>query len=505
MATTPFQPIAINVNFAGSQATVSAPTGTRVVGILGRAIKGPNVPFIGTAAQVYAAFGSPSDPLTNGTDIPFQTYLAASQSTGGDAAAQFLIMRAGVAPGTLKVYDVTGTTAAAVCFTLTAIGPYAGSAAANLDVILMISGVTAKVSSLTFIDAISGLPVLTLVDGNNGGLWDLSSNARIVAAIQAASPAANPASVVTATLGPSTNVPVAIPTPVPFAAGADGLGATAADPTIGGAGSTVGLLDQSLAYPLNYLATGFDAAAIAPTILSHLAAAQSVGAFRKAYLGAAAGTTFNTMTTTYLGAGLKNRRVSVVGHDSLLAYNPARQINDIVAGYHGGAAYAGLKASAPIAEAGIGQEVAGISDIVAPPDKSAILVSDTNLLAGSRLLTFEKVGYAGAVRVRDAQTTVPQYNANNQFNNDSVTNIPDQDDAFAAGILQAVQAVKGRSSSSATTIMLLNQYIHKFTAGYPITALAVSPNSQGGYDITASYGAGTIARGFNITVANANA
>lgn len=502
---TAFQPITIAVNFQGQQAPVAAGGGARTVGILGTAKQGPAIPFTGTASQVYAAFGQPNDPATSGYTIAQMVNLASLQGPSGVGPALYTIMRVGVALGTYAVLDAS----AGVTMTLKAAGRYAGSAAQNLQVSITINGATTKVSSLTFIDVVTSVPALTLVDINSGGFYDLSTNAKIVAAITAAQPPLDPNTIVQATIGASALTPVAV-TNVSFSAGTDGKAATASDATIGGNGIQIGLLDMSLSSPIDYLSTSFDAAVIASTIVTHLAAAQGVGAFRKAYLGPALGSTYATLSGgTYLNSGLTNRRISVLGHDSLMAYNPAIGGLDQVAGSVAASTYAGLKATYPIQEAVIGFAVNGVQDVGTAPGKTAPLQpSDINALAGSRLMTYVKNPTSSDVTVRDALTTVPQTNTLNQINNDSFTNIPDTDDAVARVGLNAVASISGRPDpGSGTTTALIQTAITKGIDGLGkatngIAQASVTRNSQSGYDLAIGYYAANILRNLNVNISN---
>src|SRR5205807_1112857 len=144
-------------------------------------------------------YGDPSSASCAGYTGPYLAYFASQQQAPGGGPVQFLVCRAGVARGVYVVPDVVPTT----CFTLSAIGAYAGSASQYLQLKLTVA--SGKVTTISFQDSRTSTPVGTpLADTAVGGAYDLTSNAKIVAAINATNPLTSLSSVCVAAAGASS-------------------------------------------------------------------------------------------------------------------------------------------------------------------------------------------------------------------------------------------------------------------------------------------------------------
>jgi hypothetical protein len=386
-------------------------------------------------------FGDPSVASASaGYTGPYLAYFAGQQQAPGGGPVQFLVCRAGVTRGTKAVLDgSSGTT-----MTLSAVGAYAGSASQYLQVTLTVGG--GKIQTISFSDSRTSAPVGTpLADSAVGGAYDLSSNAKAVAAINATNPLTSLGSVCVATTGASSVVPAAL-TNSAFGTGTDGKGAAYNDATIGTSGSG-GLLDQSLWTPADYIVAGYDANQIGAVLLSHINAALSMNNYRKAVLGPAALTTFATLTGgSYVTSGLQSSRLVFLGHDALWAPHPATGTLTTWDGFYGAAALAGLKASAPTQETIINYRVGGFNAPAPPTDKAAGLTySDLNTLAGAGFTVLYSSPQDPALRVRDTLSTAPQtINGTSQVNQFSYWNVQDIDDAVSRATVSALAPFKGR-------------------------------------------------------------
>ena len=351
---------------------------------------------------------------------------------------------AGIASAQTTAGAVSGT-----CFTLQGVGAYAGSAGNALRV--GITTAASRVTGIVFTNNATGVVVQQLLDVSNGGAYDLSTNAKIVQAIQSANPLTSINSVVTATLGTSVTVPVVVVAQA-FTGGADGKGTPYTDQTFGVSGSG-GLLDQSLWTNADYITSGFDGGAHAPVLLAHTTTALAQNQFRKMILGPVAGTLFGTSGlsgTTYLTSGLQTSRLSMMGHDAAYGPHPALGTNYAFDGFYLAAAFAGLKACGGPEQTCVGMSLAGLSSIAMAPDLTAALtVAQQNTLAGVGYLVFEQPYGNAAMTVRDAITAAPyQSPTTGGINPFYQLNVQDIDDTVALNLIRAIQPFKAKPRGS---------------------------------------------------------
>lgn len=433
-----YSPPSITVSANGPQTLLTTGSGARIVCVVGTSSQGPDYPVLCDYGRALALFGSPSAIQNLGHTLPLGLYYINGQrQPTGNTSLLFLCIRVGVTRASLIIKDQTATPLNA--FTISGIGVYAGSAGNSLQVVIAATG--AVINSIAINDMTSGSPVQRQFYPST--TYNLTSNASIAAAINGANPLTNPGSLVqVSNISATALVPAALSATNSLLGGIDGLGTLATDVSIDAG------LAASLWTHADFLWMGFDAAAIVGKVTAHLNAAQTGGTneFRKAILGPRYGTTFATLTGSYVGIA-NSSRVVCIGHDGGYGVNPVSGTSTILDGFYLAAAYCGLKAIGPIEETGTGMAISGFSTLAVPSDKASILQSaDLNTLAGSGYLVFEQRPN-GALFIRDALTTAPQI-TNNAVNPYSQFNIQDIDDAVSNALVQAVGPFKGRPSAS---------------------------------------------------------
>lgn len=435
--------LGVQVTTNGAQTPVLTGPAPQRMMILATFPKGPDYPVDVPPSQMATVFGDPSAQTSVGFTGPYLAYHAGQQANPtGAGAITFLVCRGGVGRGMYTVLDGSaGTT-----MTLRAMGAYAGSNASNLRVSMTVTG--GRVTSISFSDTGTLQQVgPSLTDLTVGGTYDLSTNAKIVAAINSTNPLYSLSSVCVATIGASALTPAAV-TNAAFTAGTDGRNAPYNDATIGTNGSG-GLLDQSLYLPVDFIVTGYDAAQIGPVMLAHIAAAVGQNDPRKAVLGATAGTSFaNLSNGTYLGGALSSQRLNVFAHDAHVAVHPATGAQYAFDGFVGAAVHAGMMASGPIEETSINMPVNGIQALNLPPDKTATLQpADYAALTTAGLTQYYQPYGSNAVLVKDNLTTAPQVINGNQINQYAYQNVVNIDDAVTRVCALALRQFNGRPDS----------------------------------------------------------
>lgn len=427
--------------------------------------QGPDYPVLVSPQQMVNLFGDPTNPTSIGYTGPYLSW-ACSQQKANPATGngyQYLVQRFGVTRARYNRADGTGS---AVGFYVEGIGPYAGSAGNRLRYADTVA--SNKVTSITITDSVSGATVFTVKDiSQAGGTADLSSFAKIVQAINSNNPLTSAASMVYATLGAGTAYStITTQTTTAFGAGSSG-GATN---TLGADGLgtsstavTQTALQQSLWTHADYMLFGWDASAVQTAVLAHVNTdAPSVNELRKAILGPAAGTTFTALSSGYVTAN--NDRVWVVGNDNVSGKHPATQTTWQFDGFYLAAAYAGLKATAIVAETCAGMAIAGFSILGPSSGKtSALLPADMNTLATAGFMVFQQsinasTGTPGAISVRDAITTAPYASTTNSslVNPMYEANMIDIDDLVNSTVVNTVSSylTRPRATSQATITQL---------------------------------------------------
>lgn len=440
-----YTPPTITVSSQGAQTPVLTGPGGKVILVYGTAPKGPDFPVLISPAQAVGLFGDPSTASSVGYTIPYLLYFAGQQrqQRGVSNPVQFLVCRNGVTRASYALLDVS----AGVTLTLRGVGTFAGTAGNALRVTTTVLG--GKVTSLIIFNGTT--VVQQFLDVSNGGSYDLSTNAKIVQAITGANSLTNPNSVVTATIGTSALVP-AVVAAAAFTGGADGKGAAFTD-----AAGSGGLLDQSLWANADYLVAGYDAGAVAPALIAHVANgsvnALAQNQFQKLVLGPVAGTPMATGAGSLTGGTYNtnlNDRLVIIGHDAALGIHPALGTLTGWDGFYLAACFAGLKATGGPEQTCSGQTVNGLISLLPPPDKTAPLTqADLNSLATSGYLTFEQPLGQSQMTVRDAITTAPYQdvtrggiNAFYQFN------VRDIDDTVSLALVRSVQPLKAQPRSN---------------------------------------------------------
>lgn len=448
---------------AGAPPTPAPPNinGATVL-ILGRAPKGPrNLVFV-TAAEAPAVFGDEGGNILSGSygstgfDIPTAIRVANDQiNPSGNVPLNFLVGRVGVAPATYVVKDRTVGTPIP-CFTLYGEGPYAGTAGANLAVAISLDG-SFNITTFDIMDISAGTSFPVLLQRYNSIANDLSSNAAIVATINAANPVHLAGSIVSATIASgSPTTPAAITSPAVFATGSpnDGKAAAWSDATV------APLLADSLNFAVDWIYTGFDAAVACSAIQANQDLAVDKNDYRRWVCGPKRGTTFTSLSTTYVNAILASERVSLVAHDACLVNNPTTGQTTPMDGWILAAAVLGIKAKGPTNDAGINAPLIGIVGIVPASDNNgqALTAAQLALLAlptgstsnsGQVVCAFDTKD--NAIEVLDMLTTAPYLvnGGENIFRQLFATHINDSfNDAMAAGGAPFV----GRSATSVSQL-----------------------------------------------------
>ena len=433
--------------------------GAEVVMILGRAPKGPRHLVYCTAAQAQNLFGSDGGNLltggfqATGYDIPTAIRLISIQrNPSGNSPINFLVGRVGVAPASLVVKDRTPVTPLP-CFTLYGEGQYAGTYGANLAVGITLDG-SNNVILLDIMDISAGVGSPVLLQRFNSISSNLTSNASIVAAINSANPINQPASIVSAIIaGGTPTTPAGLVTPTAFSGGApnDGKAATWAD------GTVAGLLAESLSYPLDWLWAGFDAALCASNIQANqeLALANN-NVYYRTVLGPAMGTTYASLSTTYINAITASERVSLVMHDSVFIPNPTSGVPEQRGGPLLAAIVIGMKASGPNNDAAINTPLQGITGIAPAPDNNGLPLSAAQraalaLPSGSTSQSGGIVAWQdpadNGIKLIDTLTTAP-YLVNGGKNVFGQLFATHTNDNFNTAVVKATKPFVGRSAPS---------------------------------------------------------
>lgn len=350
---------------------------------LGHAPKGPRHLVFCTADQAVGLFGDEGGNILTGSlgssgyDLPTAIRLASIQKNpSGNVPINFLVGRVGVVPASLVVKDRT-TPTALPCLTLFGEGRYAGTAGANLATAITLDG-SNNVVLLDIMDISAGTGNPVLLQRYNSVSSDLSSNAAIVSAINGANPVNLPSSIVSATLsGGAPTTPAALASPTQFAGGSpsDGKGAAWTDPTV------AGLLAESLGFAVDWIYTGFDAAVAASDVQNNQEDAIASNGYRKWVAGPQLGTTFTSLSTTYVNAITASERVSLVAHDGVAVPNPTSTVPVVRDGYILAAAVLGQKASGPSNDAGINTPLIGITAIAPAPENNGKALTPDQLVA----------------------------------------------------------------------------------------------------------------------------
>ena len=433
----------ITVAANGAQSLLASGNNITTVMVVGTAPQGPDYPVVVDPGRAVSMFGNPASALTVGYTLPFgMSLINAQRQQTSNGSIQFLVCRVGVVRSTIILKEFTG---ASMALTLQGIGPYAGSAGNNLSVTVVSTGASNPVSvqSITILNGSTQLQQFTSTT------YDLSSPAKIAAAINGANPLTNPGSIiqVTAYAGTATFLPASISAAIwstnGGTSGSDGKNTLATDASVTTA------MNNSLWTHADFEWYGWDAAQVnsGSALSSHLNSAQSTfNEFRTAYVGPAYGTSWTTLTTTY--QTFNSQRIVCIGQDGGYGLNPANGTITILDGFYLAAAACGLKAVGPVAETTTGMAIAGFSTISTTNAGALLTPTDLNNLGGLGYLVFEQ-RQSGALYVRDALTTAP-YSINNSINPFSQVNVCVIDDAVSNVLVRAVTAFKGRPSSSLT-------------------------------------------------------
>jgi hypothetical protein len=299
-------------------------------------------------------------------------------------------------------------------------------------------GVRPTVQTLSVLDytnASSPVTVQTFSDTSvAGGTYNLTSNQGIVNAINGANPLTNINSVVTASLGPSYAPPAAVTTQV-FSGGLDGQGTAAS-------AVTQSLLQSSLWTQADYIVTGWDGATIAPTLLSHFTDGLAQNDFRKAYLGPAIGTSYTTMSASYVSSAIQSSRLVMVGNDNATANHPATGVPVQWDGFYLAAAAAGLKASAPQSETCAGFPIAGFTQIGPSTGLTQqLLASQVTALESQGLTVFVQPLGTNTISMHNVLSTAPYQSPSNSnaVNAFSQASVQDADDGISRIVVGATQ------------------------------------------------------------------
>lgn len=447
----------ISTQFLGAQNQFIIGPAARTVAIHATFPKGPDVPFLMSPATMGVYYGDPTSAASVGHYGPYMSLYSQSQAQPQTTGPiQFLVCRQNVVRGTLLIWDASS----GVCFTLSAVGVYAGSASIYLQCAMTLAN--GAVTSITFTDSRTNIIVApVLSDLTVGGAQDLSSNAKIVAAINATQPLRSLATVAQAVAGASLLVPAtfhlgvnpAVTVATSFAAGSDGKASAFSDAVGSG-----GLLDQSLAFPTDYVTAAWDAATVATTLLAHTSAAAAVNMFRKLYLGPAQGTAYSTLAGSY-ATPFQSSRMTILAHDALtVTRHPVTGANWTWDGFVGAAALAGLKASGEPEQSCINMALNAFSSIgVAPNNTAQLSESQKNVLAGNGLTVLEQLPTSNTITVREVLTTIPQQNTlTGQRNIYSNVTAQEEDDAVADALNRYLRPLVGRpgTTTSATNMLI---------------------------------------------------
>jgi hypothetical protein len=257
--------------------------------------------------------------------------------------------------------------------------------------------------------------------------------------INGQNPLGNPNSVVQCNTLSATALLPKQQTVVPVG-GLDGLGCLPSD------ASVAAFLANSLYINADFVWLGFDAVAISATMSAHIAQAVALNNRRKAVVGPKLGVANSLMLSTYGNTTYNSNRVVCIAHDGVGSINPVTGQSTIIDGFYAAAAYAGLKAGCAPQYSGTTWGLAGFNAINQASDLTAALTPAQNdALATSGLLVLA-FGPSGAIVVRDAVTTAPQY-TNNLLNPFYQFSVLDIDDAVTNALTSAVIPFKGQPAA----------------------------------------------------------
>jgi hypothetical protein len=255
--------------------------------------------------------------------------------------------------------------------------------------------------------------------------------------------------------------------------GSDGLGCTPANDSNG---TIPALLSNSLWTYADYMYAGFDAATIAPALLTHITAALAQNQYRKCILGPQAGTSYGSLSSSYFTA-YQSDRIVLIGHDALYGISPVTGKTTIFDGFYAAAAFAGLKACGPTQETCTKYPITGFTGVAIPQDlvgsTGFMSQSQLNALATAGCLVFEQTMADNLLRVRDAITTAPyaftggSNGVNGGINVFSQFCARDVDDAWSGAMVRALTPMMGRVFP---TVAMLQQ---SFTAACTAQAAAL--------------------------------
>jgi len=436
---------AITTTFAGTSSPALAGPGARRHLILATFPFGPDYPMDLPAAQAAQVYGSPVDPASDGYTGPGMVGFGNVQSPDNAGAINYVIARVGVVRTGVRLLDTAGATSLIV----NGVGAYAGTRGQGLR--LSVANPTGtKVTSVTVTNS-AGTILLQITDSSvTGGRYTITSVADIINYINAANPLGSPASVVQASVGTSSLLPVdtsmnpgavyGVSGPQPLTGGSDGKGALSSDSTI------AGLLTASLNLPVNFISVGWDGMAMASTILSHLNDALARNSYREAFLGPAKGTLYSALSSGSYTTVLSSSRVVMDAHDSWTAVSPATGAFYPYDGFYHASAAATRKAMMPPEATLMNEEVQGFTYINPPVDQPAGLTDAQRLtLQGVGLMVSRTLQYQDGIRIKEGLTTLPQTSAlTGQTNLKSEIGVQDIDDTVAAAIYRGTLPYQGK-------------------------------------------------------------
>ena len=374
----------LNVPIAGT------PAGPMVMA-LATAPQGPDVPALIDPALLAATYGAAASSPSYSMPLGMSFLTTQTQGAGASSPLSILGCRVGVTRASVTVGGLT----------ITAVGSYAGSKGNTTAVQITVAG--GFVTSLSLVDTSTpGGPTVLYTITN--ATANLTTYANIIRAIQTDQDPLDPNTLIGVSAAGGVYPPAAIAAPgTALTGGADGLGALPTDATI------ATLLAQSMDYDVDFVWPAFDAVAIGATMLAHVAAAYAEYSFRKVVLGPQMGTSYSTLTSTGTpyGSQFSNDRISVVGHDIIKAYNPARAINDFYDGFYLAAMVTGLKAAGAGRQTGKGVALKGVQAVLNTGITSRLLFSQKEALGAARLTAVERAVGGNTLGIRDHLTTAP--------------------------------------------------------------------------------------------------
>ncbi len=428
-------------NYAASRVVVnptqvatqlSAGTAANTVLALFTAPQGPDTPTLFSPAQGGQLYGVPSSPASVGYTGPLGISILGQQSqTARSSPINIMGCRT----------NVTRAQATVGGLTIQGVGLYAGSKGNSLAVQYAVTG--GAITAVTIVDTSqANAPVLTITSAQA----NLSSWALIQLAINGAQPVGNLASVVyvSAVAGATAYPGTTIAAPgTSLTGGIDNNGGGASDPTV------ASLLNQSLPFRADYVWAGFDAAAIAPALLTHFAAAQAANQYRYATLGPAAGTSYTSLSGSYTTPFLSDTLQCLAPDLGILGPGSSTPggVGGVVDGFYLAAAVSALKATGrrrvtcnknqPLAGF-VGFGHTGLAGAPTPPQAQALGQAGTVVL--------RQAINGGPITIADNITTTPEYPAgSSQINLFYQVSMRDVDNAVKSDLYQAVDPFSGQA------------------------------------------------------------